>query len=145
MPVIRLCGILLFLALVAGCTSTPEYQPIEPDTTLLTAAQQALADANSAAAQKYAPRALDRARQQISLARDIIYVAAREGRAINNTERERVESLAASAQLDAQLAVVRSRALAAGAELADVRRALRNLTSGMPGAATPAHTQRGEQ
>lgn len=145
MPVIRLCGILLIFALVAGCTSTPEYQPIEPNTALLTAAQQALTAANSAAAQKYAPRALDRARQRISMARDIIYVAAREGRAINDTERERVNSLAASAQLDAQLAVVRSRALAAGAELADVRRALRNLTPNMPGAATQANTQRGKQ
>ncbi|MDN5780877.1 MAG: hypothetical protein L0H23_02455, partial [Luteimonas sp.] len=121
MPVIRLCGILLFFALVAGCSSTPEYQPIEPDTGLLMAAEQALAEANTPQAEKFAPRALDWARQRLSLARDIVYIAAREGRALDDAERARVQRLVESAQLDARLAIIRSRALAASAELAEAR------------------------
>src|SRR5699024_892420 len=76
-----------------------------------------LAQANTPQAQQYAPRALDSARQNISLADDIITLAARDGRAPNDDERGRVQDLVQSAQLDAQLAVTRSRAQAAAAKL----------------------------
>lgn len=125
MPVIRLCLLALLAAIIAGCSSTPEYQPIEPDTSLLAPAQQALAKAQAANAEQFAPRALDSARQKLSLARDIIYLAASQGRKLNDAERARVRRLVHSAQLDARLAIVQAQALAAGAELQQLRQALR--------------------
>src|SRR5699024_6358008 len=96
MPVIRLCRIALLVALIAsaaGCANTSEtdFTAIEPDMSLLTPAKQALAQAGSDQVERYAPQALDSARQNISLAEDIITLAARQGRTINDSERARIQ------------------------------------------------------
>ena len=123
MPVTRLCWtvlLVILLAATAGCANNSGADgaaAIDPDLSVLAPARQALAQANTPQAQRYAPRALDSARQNISLADDIITLAARDGRAPNDDERGRVQDLVQSAQLDAQLAVTRSRAQAAAAKL----------------------------
>lgn len=144
MPVIRLCWIVLLMALVAlaaGCANTSESDfsaAIEPDMSVLAPAKQALAQANSGQVERFAPRALDSARQNISLAEDIITLAARQGRALNDSERARVQDLAQSAQLDAQLAIVQTRAKTAAAKLKQLQGILH---AGDRVAATPGGAQ----
>lgn len=124
MPVIRLCWMLLLAVAIAGCASTPDYEPIEPDMSLLAPAQQALTQARAAHVKKFAPRALDAARQKMSLARDVIYLAASKGRGLNPAEHERVVDLVQSARLDAKLALVKTQARATRVKLEQLQRAV---------------------
>lgn len=126
MPVVRLCWMLLFALLVAGCANSPDQQGVEPDLSLLAPAEQALDEARSAHVEQFAPRALDAARRRLALARDIIYVAARQGRALDDAEHERVTNLVEAARLDARLALVKTQAMAVGLKLDELQRALGN-------------------
>lgn len=132
MPVARIFWIMLLAVLVAGCTNTPDYHAIEPDLSLLAPAEQALAEAHDAHVEQFAPQALDAARRRVSLARDIIYLAARQGRELNDAEHERVTSLVQSARLDARLALVKTQASAVGVKLKQLQRALGNQRSQQP-------------
>lgn len=136
MPVIRLGWILLLVALVAGCahTSESDTSAIEPDMSLLRPAKQALAQVNSDQVERFAPRALDSARQKISLADDIITMAARQGRELDDSEHMRVQALVDSAQLDVQQAVVQTRAEAAGTKLEQLQRLLQDNDQQAPAA-----------
>lgn len=137
MPAVRLACLSLLALLVAGCASSPESMgpPIEPNTSLLAPAQKALQEARAADAENFAPRALDAARRRLALARDIIYLAARQGRKLNNEEYERVTDLVKAARLDARLALVKTRALAAGVKLKKLKRILASKGAPASGAA----------
>lgn len=126
-----LCCVLFFLLLATGCAYIPgidgEAQPdrqaeaIEPDLSPLEPAEQALRDAQAENANDFSPRALDAARRRLTLARDIIYNAARQGRQPNAQERERIQDLVDAARLDVRLARVRNQALAVASQVDKLR------------------------
>lgn len=133
MPVFRLGWILLFVLAVAGCAGTAEHQAIEPDMSVLEPAQQMLAKARAAHVEQFAPQALDAARRRLALARDIIYLAARQGRQLSDAEHTRVTQLVEAARLDAQLALVKTQALAVGVKLKQLQQVLQDRQSGYSG------------
>lgn len=124
MPVVRLCFVLLFALLVTGCASAPSGPPIKPNMALLAPAEQALEKARAAHVTTFAPRALDAARGRLALARDILYIAARQGRRLNDQELERVTALVEAARLDAHLALVKTQAMAVGVKLNQMQHSL---------------------
>lgn len=124
MPVVRVCCMLLLALLVAGCASQPRGPAIEPNLSLLAPAKQALKQARSAHAEKFAPRALDAARRRLALARDVVYLAARQGRKLNEEESERVKDLVNAARLDARMALTKTQAIATGVKLQEMQHTL---------------------
>lgn len=124
MPVTRLCAILLFALLVTGCASAPSGPPIQPNESMLAPAKQALHKARAAHVDTFAPRALDAARGRLSLARDILYVAARQGRELTEKEHERVTDLVKAARLDARFALVKTQAKAVATKLEQLQHGL---------------------
>jgi|SRR5699024_3159872 len=121
MPAIRLCCMLLLALAITGCASTSPQPAIEPDNTVLQPAQQAIQKAVAAHVEHFAPRALDEARGRLALAQDILYLAAREGRELNDDEHQRVTGLVEGARLDARLARVKTQALAVGVKIKEMQ------------------------
>lgn len=124
MPAIRLCCMLLLALAITGCAGSPPKPAVEPDKALLQPAEQAIQKAVAAHVEHFAPRALDDARGRLALARDILYLAARQGRELNDDEHERVTGLVEGARLDARLALVKTQALAVGVKLKEMQGSL---------------------
>ncbi|RJS93996.1 hypothetical protein [Salinisphaera sp. Q1T1-3] len=83
-----------------------------PDQSVLDPATQALDKAVQANADQFAPETVAAARRRITLARDVLFSAARAHRPLNDSERQRVDDLVAAAKLDAREALVETQAKA---------------------------------
>ncbi len=116
---------LLVVAVVAlsGCVSDGNRgeRPAVPDQSVLEPATQALDKAVRANAEDFAPRAVDSARRRITLARDILFAAARADRDLKPAERERIDVLVAQARLDAREALVETQAKAVNKQLGQLQ------------------------
>jgi hypothetical protein len=104
----------LLLTLLAACATTP---PIDP--TLLNDARSAISQAEVAGAQEYSPLELRFARERLEAAR----------MAMDMEDPVQARRLADGAQIEAQLALARTQAALARAELAEKQRALDALKS----------------
>ncbi len=133
MPAFRFCLMALLVVGVTACTGAPPARPATPNVAALEPAEQALARARQAHAERFAPQPLDAARRRIATARDIIYYAAKASRPLSDVERTRVEQLVAAAELDAQTALVQTQAKAVMAKLAQLQG--ESNTTGSPAAA----------
>jgi len=109
---LRCLSIALLLTLLTACATTP---PIDP--TLLNDAQIAISQAEVAGAQEYSPLELRFARERLDAAR----------MALDMEDPVQARRLADGAQIEAQLALARTQAAVARAELAEKQRALDEL------------------
>lgn len=111
------------LLAVAGCASQSTghasvsqgqrdvlSQPVDVNQSLLKPAVDALEKASAAHAEKFAPQIVASARQRITLARGILFAAAKQGRPINEAERNHIQTLVRQAKLDARAALVKTQA-----------------------------------
>ncbi|AWN16304.1 DUF4398 domain-containing protein [Salinisphaera sp. LB1] len=96
----------------AGCASQRAAHPHihMPDQSLLDPATQALNKAVSVHADQFAPRIVDSARRRITVARDILFKAAKKDRSLTPAEHDRVQTLVQQARLDARAALVKTQA-----------------------------------
>ena len=119
----RLSVLLAAALVVAGCASTSgsAARPAVPDQSALEPATSALDKAVRANAEDFAPRAVDSARRRITLARDILFAAARADRDLKPDERKRVDVLVAQARLDAREALVETQAKAVDKQLGQLQ------------------------
>lgn len=101
------------LLLIAACASTP------PDPRLLDNARQAIEQAEAAQASEYAPLELRFANERLYLAEQ----------ALGNEREDEARRLAEQAELEAQLALARTRAALARAELQNKQRELEQIRS----------------
>lgn len=101
MNMTRLLAGTALLALVAACATTP------PDPSMLDNARDAIAQAEGANAGEYAPIELRYARERLQQA----------GQALENDRPDDARRLAEQAEIEAQLALARTRAALARAEL----------------------------
>lgn len=101
MSSIRLLAGATLLALLSACATTP------PDPTLLDNARNAIAQAESANAEEYAPIELRYARERLQSA----------AAALENDRPDDARRLAEQSEIEAQLALARTRAALARAEL----------------------------
>ncbi|MEE4638413.1 MAG: DUF4398 domain-containing protein [Wenzhouxiangella sp.] len=107
----RLPTALALLMLLAACATTP------PDPRLLDNAEQAIEIALQAGAEEYAPLELRFARERLEAARF----------QLDNNQAAAAGRLADEAEIEAQLALARTRAAQARAELAQRQRELESL------------------
>lgn len=107
----RLPTVAALLALLAACATTP------PDPRLLNNAEQALQIAREAGAEEYAPLELRFARERLDAAR----------LQLDNNNAAPARRLADEAEIEAQLALARTRAARARADLAQHERELESL------------------
>jgi len=126
-------AMLVLTASACAGTSAPDRDPIDADLSALAPAEQALQELDSANARQAAPRALDAARRRLSLARDIIYAAALEGRRPDEAEQRRITNLVEGARLDARLARVRAQVHEVDDQLAQVRQELADTSTSIGG------------
>lgn len=101
MTTIRLLAAGALLALIAGCATTP------PDSSLLDNARAAIEQAEAADAEEYAPIELRYANERLAAA----------DQALENDRPDDARRLAEQAEIEAQLALARTRAALARAEL----------------------------
>ncbi len=122
----RVLGLLIVVVVaLSGCVSAGNRgeRPAVPDQSVLDPATQALDKAVRANAEDFAPRALASARRRITLARDILFAAARADRDLKPAERERIDVLVAQARLDAREALVETQAKAVQKQLGQLQQA----------------------
>jgi hypothetical protein len=98
---IRLLAVSALLTLVGACATTP------PDPSILDNARNAIAQAEAAEAEEYAPIELRYARERLAAAEV----------ALNNERPDEARRLSEQAEIEAQLALARTRAALARAEL----------------------------
>ncbi|WP_376696962.1 DUF4398 domain-containing protein [Wenzhouxiangella sp. EGI_FJ10305] len=98
---IRLFAITALLALITACATTP------PDSSFLDTARGAIAQAQAADAEEYAPIELRYARERLQAATQ----------ALENDRPDDARRLGEQAEIEAQLALARTRAALARAEL----------------------------
>jgi hypothetical protein len=113
MKTIRLLAGASVIVLMAACATTP------PDPALLENAREAIAQAESANAEEYAPIELRYARERLDAAE----------RALEMDQPEEVRRLAEQSEVEAQLALARTRAALARAELQREQRELEQVRS----------------
>jgi hypothetical protein len=111
MTPIRLTLLLALITVLAGCATLP------PDPTLLNNARAAISQAELVGAQEYSPLELRFARERLE--------AAIEAMELEDVDQAR--RLADGAEIEAQLALARTQAALARAELAEKQRALDEL------------------
>jgi|GEM_PF-1436582 len=118
-----LLAVLLMTVALGGCASfrSGTDGPVAPDLSSLDPAQQALATAIDAQASDFAPRSIDASRRRITVARDILYTAAEQGRPLTDNENKRVDQLVYGAKLDAKAALVETQAKAVQAKIAQLQ------------------------
>lgn len=97
----RLLAGAMLLALMTACATTP------PDPSILDNARNAIAQAEAAECEKYAPIELRYAQERFQAA----------GQALENERPDEARRLAEQAEIEAQLALARTRAALARAEL----------------------------
>lgn len=107
----RLLAPAVLLTLITACATTP------PDPRLLDNAREAIAKAESAEAEQYAPLELRFARERLTAAEQ----------ALGNEREDEARRLAEQAELEAQLALARTRAALARAELQTKQRELEQI------------------
>lgn len=110
-PEFRLLAPAALLTLMAACATTP------PDPRLLDNARDAIAQAESAEAEEYAPLELRFAHERLTAAEQ----------ALDNEREDEARRLAEQAELEAQLALARTRAALARAELQSKQRELEQI------------------
>lgn len=112
----RVAVLVLFVGLAlasAGCASDRvAANPTPPDQSVLDPATQALDKAVQAHADQFAPQSVAAARRRITLARDVLFTAAREGRPVTSAEQDDIDALVDSARLDAREALIETQAKA---------------------------------
>ncbi|MDA3922425.1 MAG: hypothetical protein PF501_17355 [Salinisphaera sp.] len=113
--------VLLLAAALGGCATDAVRGPATPDLSALKPAQQALNKALAANAGDFAPRTVDASRRRITIARDIVYSAARQDRSLTASENDRVQKLVDAARLDARAALVETQAKAVQTKLAELQ------------------------
>lgn len=138
-PHLRWLLVLMLVSVLVGCASGRAGKPATPDLSALDPAQQALDKALSANAGDFAPRSIDAARRRITVARDILYDAARQDRSPTAREKERVHQLVDAAGLDARAALVETQAKAVQVKLAELQ-APSKTPKGGPAASSRAPT-----
>lgn len=107
----RLLAGAALLALITACATTP------PDPRILDNARDAIAQAESAEAEEYAPLEMRFARERLMAAEQ----------ALGNEREDDARRLAEQAELEAQLALARTRAALARAELQNKQRELEQI------------------
>lgn len=122
---------------LSGCAGTGMHAPASPDESVLAPAQQALSSARDVNADRYAPREIDAARRRITVARDILFSAARADRKLSRDEHQRVQALVRGAQLDARAARVQSQAKTTAEKIAQLQAKL----NPQPAASAAQHSQ----
>lgn len=103
----------LLLALLAACATTP------PDPAILDNAREAIEQAEAAECQEYAPLELRFAHERLSAAE----------KALDNERVDDAQRLAEQAEIEARLAIARTRAALARAELQTKQRDLEQVRS----------------
>ncbi len=107
----RLLALAVLLTLITACATTP------PDPRILDNARDAIAQAESAEAEEYAPLEMRFARERLMAAEQ----------ALGNEREDDARRLAEQAELEAQLALARTRAALARAELQNKQRELEQI------------------
>lgn len=113
--------VIVLCVFLTGCAGTRATHPEVPEQSMLNPATQALDKAIKAQADQFAPRIVDSARRRITIARDILFNAAKANRPLSDAERDRVHTLVDQAKLDARAAKIKAQAKAVQQQIAQLQ------------------------